>query len=202
MEVMLTMMWNNTTFNQQLFTQQYTQTLSNIYPTYDDFLNDYMELGIPQRLKNVAFLETIYVLLMGEYASSSIMSFSEDQFRLRLFTLIMSYGPQYERELNLQDTLLRMTDDELQLSSKAIYNTSLHPDQAPTTDTLDELPTINQQNVTKHKRSKLDAYAMLTDLLNADLTKQFIKRFDHLFVRVLRTNQPLFYATEVQLENE
>lgn len=183
---------------QQLFTNQWTQTLSDVYPSYAQFVNDYQTLGIPQRLTDVSFLETIYILLMGEYASSSIMSFSEDQFRLRLFTLIMSYGPQYERELKLQDTLLRMTDEELQLSSKAIYNSSFNPSEAPTTDTLDELTTINQQNVTKHKRSKLDAYAMLTDLLNADLTKQFIKRFDHLFVRVLRTNNPLYYTTEVE----
>ena len=194
------MMWSN--LNQQLFTQQYTQTLSNIYPTFEDFSEDYQNLGIPQRLKDVAFLETIYVLLMGEYANSSIMALSEEQFRLRLFTLIMSYGPQYERELGLQNTLLNMSDEELQVSSKAIYNSSFNPSEAPTTDTLDELTTINQQNVTKHKRSKLDAYAMLMDLLDADLTKNFIKRFDHLFVRILRTNQPLFYTTEVQLDNE
>lgn len=194
------MIWSN--LNQQLFTQQYTQTLSNIYPTYEEFLNDYTNLGIPQRLKEVSFLETIYVLLMGEYANSSIMALSEEQFRLRLFTLIMSYGPQYERELGVQNTLLNMSDEELQVSSKAIYNSSFNPSEAPTTDTLDELTTINQQNVTKHKRSKLDAYAMLMDLLDADLTKNFIKRFDHLFVRILRTNQPLYYTTEVQLDNE
>lgn len=193
------MMWTN--LDQQLFTQQYTQTLSNIYPTYEDFQNDYNNLGIPKRLKdtngNAEFLETIYVLLMGEYGNSSIMALSEGQFRLRLFTLIMSYGPQYERELEVQDTLLAMSDEELQVSSKAIYNTSLNPSVAPTTDTLDELTTINQQNVTKHKRSRLEAYSLLEELLNADLTKNFIKRFDHLFVRVLRTNQPLYYTTEV-----
>ena len=186
---------------QQLFTNQWTQTLSDVYPSYEQFVNDYQTLGIPQRLKDVSFLETIYVLLLGQYASSSIMSFSVDQFRLKLFTLIMSYGPQYERELQLQDTLLGMTDDELQLSSKAIYNTSLNPSTAPTTDTLDELPTINQQNVTKHKRSKLDAYAMLESLLDDDLTRKFIKRFDHLFVPILTTNNPLYYTTaEGELE--
>ena len=189
------MMWTN--LDQQLFTQQYTQTLSNIYTDYEEFLDDYLNLGIPQRLKDPEFLKTIYVLLMGEYGNSSIMALSEGQFRLRLFTIIMSYGPQYERELEVQNTLLAMSDEELQVSSKAIYNTSLNPSEAPTTDTLDELTTINQQNVTKHHRSKLEAYSLLEELLNADLTKTFIKRFDHLFVRVLRTNQPLYYTTEV-----
>ena len=183
-------------FNQQLFTEQYTKTLSDVYPNYDLFMEDYEGIGLPQRLKNKDFLKTIYVLLMGEYGSSSMMSLSEDLFRVRLFTLVMSYGPQYEKELDIQDKLLAMTDEDLQTSSKAIYNTSINPSTAPSTDTFDELPTINQQNVTKHKRSKMDAYAFLHSLLDADLTQRFIKRFDHLFVRVLRTNKPLYYKTE------
>lgn len=183
--------------NQQLFTQQYTRTFSEIYPDYETFLADYTDIGITPRLKSTEFLTQIYILLMGEYASSSIMSLNEDQFRVKLFTRIMSYGPQFERELEVQHILTNMTDEELQVSSKAIYNTALNPSSDPSTDTLEEILTINQQNVTKHKRSKLDAYAMLKDLLDDNLTKKFIKRFDDLFVRVLRTNQPLYYVTEV-----
>lgn len=183
-------------FNQQLFTQQYTKTLSEIYPDFPSFQSDYNNIGLPTRLKNDAFLSTIYILLMGEYANSSIMSLSEDQFRVKLFTIIMAQGPQYERELGIQDTLLAMTEDQLMVSSKAIYNTSLNPSTSPSTDTDEFLDTINQQNVTKHLRSPLTAYAYLFDLLDADLTKRFIKKFDHLFVRVLRTNSPLYYVTE------
>lgn len=186
--------WNAA--NQQLFTQQYTRTFSDIYPDYETFLADYKGIGITPRLKSVDFLSQIYILLMGEYASSSIMSLNEDQFRVKLFTRIMSYGPQFERELEVQHILTNMTDEELQVSSKAIYNTALNPSSDPSTDTLEEILTINQQNVTKHKRSKLDAYALLRDLLDDNLTKKFIKRFDDLFVRVLRTNQPLYYITE------
>lgn len=183
-------------FNQQLFTQQYTRTLSEIYPDLASFQDDYENIGLPQRLKSAAFLGTIYILLMGEYASSSIMSLSEDQFRIKLFTIIMAHGPQYERELEIQSTLLAMTDDELQVSSKQIHNVSLNPSTEPDPDTSEFLDTINQQNVTKHIRSPLTAYSYLGDLLDADLTKRFIQKFDKLFVRVLRTNNPLYYTTE------
>lgn len=188
------------TMGQQLFTQQYTRTFSQIYPNYEEFFTDWTSTGLPMTLRDSSFLPTIYLLLMGEYAYSSIMSMSEDQFKLKLFTLIMAYGGQYERELDIQKKLITMTDEELQVSSKAIYNTSLNPSEAPTTNTIDELTTINQQNVTKHIRSKLDAYALLEGLLDADLTKKFIKRFDHLFVRVLRTNNPLYYTTNIEGE--
>ena len=183
-------------YNQQLFTKQYTRTFSEIYPNFISFQDDYENLGLPQRLSSVNSLMTIYILLMGEYASSSIMSLSEDQFRIRLFTRIMAHGPQYERELQIQDVLLHMDDEELQDSSKAIYNTAFNPSTEPDTDTDEFIQTINQQNVTKHKRSKLTAYSYLMDLLDANLTQKFIKKFDDLFVRVLRTIDPLYYETE------
>lgn len=185
---------------QELFTNQYTKTLSDVYPEYSDFQSDYENLGIPMRLKDPSFLKTIYVLLMGEYGHSSMAALSEDLFRLRLFTLIMSYGPQYERELDIQNKLLAMSDEELQVSSKAVYNTSLNPSEKPSTDSLEILDTINQQNVTNHIRSKLDAFAFLRDVLDADLTKEFIKRFDHLFVRLLNNiGNQLYYKTEGDL---
>lgn len=187
-------------YNQQLFTGQYTKTLSMIYPTYEEFLGDFTGSGLPNTFKDAEFLKTIYLVLMSEYMNSSIMSFSEDQFRLKFLTRIMSYGPQYEREFGIQTDLLSLSNEELQVSAKAIYNTAMNPSEAPTTDTLDELPTINQQNTTKHVRSKLDAWALLKELADDSITKKFIKRFDDLFVRVLMTNNPLWYTTNIESE--
>lgn len=188
--------------DQQLFTQQYTKTFSNIFPNYESFEEGWNDLELPETFTDINFLKTIYILLMGEYGFSSIMSMSEDLFKVKLFTRIMAYGGHYEREFNMQRKLLTMTDEELQVSSKAIFNTSINPSEAPTTDTLDELTTINQQNVTKHKRSLLDAYSYLTSLLDDSITKTFVKRFNDLFVRVLRTNNPLYYITVEEDENE
>ena len=188
--------WTN--MDQQLFTNQYTKTLSEIYPTYEDFVNEYQNCGLPNRFNDINFLQTVYFVLMGEYAASSIMALSEDLFRARFLTMIHSYGPQLERELQIQDNLLKMSDNDLMVSSKAIYNTSLNPSTAPTTDTLDELTTINQQNTTKHVRSKLDAYDYLGQLLDDDLISKFVNRFSKLFVRVLRTNSPLYYTTTIE----
>lgn len=189
------LIWNNE--DQELFTASWTKTLSDIFPDYESFLETYTGSGLPNRFKDLDFLKTIYFILMGEYSNSSIKAMSEDLFRVRFLTLVHAYGPQLERELQIQDDLLKMSTEELMISSKAIFNTALNPSEAPSTDTIDELPYINQQNTTKHVRSKLDAYMLLEELLNDNLIKDFIKRFDHLFVIVLRTNNPLFYKTEV-----
>lgn len=190
------LIWNNE--DQELFTNPWTKNLSDIFPDYESFVGAYTGSGLPNRFKDLDFLETIYFVLMGEYAASSIASMSEDLFKVRFLTLVHAYGPQLERELQIQDDLLKMSTEELMISSKAIFNTALNPSEAPSTDTIDELPYINQQNTTKHVRSKLDAYMLLEDLLNDNLIKDFINRFDHLFVRVLRTNNPLYYKTEVE----
>lgn len=180
----------------EIFSENWTKTLSELYPSYDIFFEDYQAIGLNAiPFKDNNFLRTIYLLLMGEYGSSAIMNMSEDLFRVRLFTRIMSYGPQFERELDVQKKLLELSDEDLQISAKAIYNTSMNPSQKPTTNSLEELPTVNQQSVTTHKRSQLDAWDYLGNLLDADLTRRFIKRFDGLFVVMLKTNNPLYYKT-------
>ena len=181
----------------EIFSENWTKTLSDIYPTYDMFFLDYQNIGLAAiPFKDNNFLKTIYILLLGEYGSSAIMNMSEDLFKIRLFTRVMSYGPQFERELDVQKKLLALSDEDLQISAKAIYNTSMNPSQKPTTNSLEELPTVNQQSVTTHKRSQLDAWDYLGNLLDSDLTRRFIKRFDGLFVVMLKTNNPLYYKTK------
>lgn len=188
------MMWDN--MDQELFTGQYTRTFSQIFPSYEAFAGDWASIGLPNTLQESDFLKTIYILLMGEYASSSIMNMSESQFRIRFWTRVMSYGGQYERELKMQQKLLSMTDDELQVSSKVIYNSAINPSTAPSTDTMYELPTINQQNTTNHKRSLLNAYDFLEELLDDSLTKKFVRRFNDLFVvNCYNVGNQLYYRT-------
>lgn len=186
-------------YNQQLFTGQYTKTLSMIYPSYDKFYEEFTSVGLPVNFKEPDFLKTIYLVLMSEYMNSSIMSLSEDQFRLKFLTRVMSYGPQYEREFGIQQSLMGLSDEDLQLSAKAIYNTAMNPSTGPI-EPGEEIDTVNQQSVARHVRSKLDAWAMLKELADDGITKKFVKRFDDLFVRVLMTNNPLWYTTNIESE--
>lgn len=84
-----------------------------------------------------------------------------------------------------------MDIEELQKSSMAIYNHSMNPSTAPGTTTDDILKTINDQNVTKHKRSKTDAYALLLSLLEDDVTGVFLDKFKKLFLIVVSPENPL-----------
>lgn len=189
-------MITNNGYNQQLFSQQWTSSLSELYPTYAEFLNDYNTIGLKElEFENPDFLRTIYYLLMGEYGASAIQSLSPDLFKVRFFTRIMAYGPLYEKQMAHQKTLLSMTDDELRVSAKAIHNSARNPSQKPPTASEEILPYIDAQSTTNHQRSLMDAYAYFDDVADDSLTKKFIKRFDDMFVIMTRTNSPLWYIT-------
>ena len=81
--------------------------------------------------------------------------------------------------------------------SKAIYNHSYNPGTSPATTTLDELPTINDQNTTNYKKSELEALASLDAILANDVVDDFIHKFKRLFITIVAPDYPLLYSTEV-----
>lgn len=89
-----------------------------------------------------------------------------------------------------------MTVDDIRQGSKAIYNQALNPSSAPSTSALTELDYINQQNTTNYKKGPLDGYAMLMELLKADVTEDFLKKFNICFKRFVSSEKPLIYVTE------
>ena len=78
-----------------------------------------------------------------------------------------------------------------------MYNHAENPQTAPTTQTTDELDYINEQNVNKYKKGKLDAYALLMGLIKNDVTEAFLVRFKPCFLVVVAPQVPLWYVTPV-----
>lgn len=140
-----------------------------------------------------ANMTTLYYLLLARYASDHIRSDYPEQWRLKIMSTVFMYGPTWKKELDIQDALRALTDDEIVKGSAAIYNNAQNPDGAPTTMTWDTLQGINAQNVTLHKRGKLEAYAMLDSLIKTDVTKGFIDKFAKYFDQMLSPQKPLYY---------
>lgn len=172
-----------------------TRTFSQIWDNEQAFEEDYNHNGIPVSITNVS-IKTLFYLLYARYGNSSIASSDETQFKYKVFSTIFMYGPAWEKRLDIQKTLLSLSEEEIVKGSTAIYNTALNPSSAPSTSSLEELPFISQQNATKYKKSKVDAYATLYSLIETDVTEQFIGRFKKLFITVVEPNSPLWYKTK------
>ena len=181
-------------------------TFSELFPTNEDFLTTFKEIGFPQKTEdtNIFYLtddtiKLIWLLMIGRFADSTISPYNtEGAFKVRLMSRVWQYAPAWKKELDIQNKLRTMSLDEdspLYDGSKAIYNTALNPSTQPGTNTSDELNYINSQNVTKYKKSKLEGLSILTELLKNDVTEAFLRRFDDLFLTIIYTGRDLTYAT-------
>lgn len=186
---------------QSLYGNYRNRTFSQIWDSADAFIADYTGNGIPPIITNER-ATVLYYLLFARYGNSTIASSDEYQFKMNVFSLVYQYGPTWDKRLDIQSNLRALSIDELQESAKAIYNHAYNPAAAPKTDSTGEhiLDYINDQNVTLHKRSKTDAYALLWSLLRTDVTEEFLTKFRKLFLVVVSPELPLWYKT--QLINE
>lgn len=181
-----------------------TRSFNDIYGKIDDFTTDfemYKSLGLDPHLIKQESINTIFYLLCAKYGNSHIANSDENQFKLKLFGTIFQFSPYWEKKLDIQATLRGLTEAQLLEGSKQINNHSFNPSTPPSTNTIDELETINEQTATKFRKSRLDAYGMLSDLLERDATEEFINKFKKLFLVIVEPEYPLWYITNNEEEN-
>ena len=167
----------------------------------DVFLHTYKNVGITPIIKD-ATATNLFYLLYAQYGNSHIAASDENQFIYRLFSIVFMYGPTWEKRLDIQTSLRGLTESDLLQGAKHIYNHAYNPGTEPATGELEELDAINEQNTQNYKRSKLDAYGALWDLLSIDVTKSFLDKFKDLFIKIIASGKPLLYVTEDDDEEE
>lgn len=168
--------------------------------TYEYFAAVLAETPFAAKLNDVD-METLFYMLYARYGNSHIAFSDETQFIYSLFTICFQYGPTWSKRLTIQERLRGLSEDEFTIASTDIYNHSYNPSTLPSTQTLDELTTINDQNTKKRRLSKMDAYANLMSLLETDVTEEFLGKFKKLFIKVLAPDRPLLYTTEILEDN-
>ena len=190
-----------------------TRSFSEIFPSYTVFEDTWRSTTFSAQAvaligtrgeTNITSLSLIYELLLARYANSTIASSDEGRFMLQCMSTIFQHGPTFLKRLDIQHMLHEMDlkSEDFLVGSTQIFNTSFNPSQSPTSQTLTELDTINQQNVTKQKRDKFKALAILDELLRSDITEDFVSKFKYLFRVVVTPQRPLFYTTETEDQND
>lgn len=173
-----------------------TRKFKQIFETTEQFIQEYKDSDISYNIFiSDEELSLVYALLYAEYGNSNIAADDENQFKYQVYSIIFMYAPTWLKRLQIQEDLRFMSIEELQLGGKAIYNTALNPSNSPTTQSMEELNYINQQNTTNYRKSKLEAYSLLTSLLETDVSKAFIDKFGKLFITIAQPDYPLYYIT-------
>lgn len=179
----------------QMTPQYSTMLFSNIYPTVNEFIGDYEDVGIPTTIETQN-VKTLYYLLYARYGNSPIANRDINQFKYKLFSTIFQYGPTWEKKLDIQNKVRNLSEEELMSGSKVINNHAYNPGDAPGTASLDELSYINDQSTQNYKKSKADAYMTLWSMLADDVSESFINRFKVLFKAFVLPEDPLLYYNE------
>ena len=176
--------------NQRIFT--------DIFPdqnTFLDFVNGECQISLMISVENAT---TLYYLLYAKFGNSHIASSDENQFKYKLAQIIFSYGPTWEKRLELQRKLRALTDDELRLASQTILNHAYNPSTDPVNDTRQIMDKLDQQNVRYTDRGVLDGYERLLMLLDTDVTDEFLRKFSRLFIKFVYPGGHLYYESEAE----
>lgn len=184
-----------------------TKLFSEIYSEASKFVADYKASGLYDatagHLNNSLSDEkatTLFYLLYAKYANNPIANLDENQFKYKMWSIIFKYGPAWEKKLDIQNKIRELTEDEIRVGSKAIYNHAYNPSTEPSTASLEELTAINEQNTTNYKKSKVAAYMALWQIVVSDVTEAFIKKFDHLFKQFVTPERTWIYVQELEDE--
>ena len=162
----VTKMSRNVTMLPQYSTMLFTDVWDNEANFQTEFLASPFGTAVHhgETVEGVTFpnnVSTIFYLLYARYGNNPIANRDVNQFKYKVFSIIFQYGPTWEKRLDIQEKLRKLSADELATGSKAIHNSAFNPSTAPSTQATDELNYINSQNTTNYKKSKMDAYAQL-----------------------------------------
>ena len=177
-----------------------TKTFSQVYSSYEDFKSDYDQFitlvsGGVQPLTPANIKATFY-LLFARYGNNPIVNFDVTQFKMKLMSVIATYGPVWEKKKAIQKSLRDLTEDDLLQGAKQIYNHAYNPSTEPTTQELEELTHINDQNVTNNKKAKMEAYSILWANLHVDATDEYLNKFKNCFSRFVGDQCPILFEVE------
>ena len=187
--------------NNSMIPQYSTITFTDVWDDVTKFKTDYEASPFKGAVSNNSpdNVAIIFYLLYARYGNNPIANRDINQWKFKIFSIIYQFGPTWEKRLEIQEKLRNLSDDEILKGAKAIYNHAYNPSTNPSTSSLDELNYINDQNISSYKKSKMDAYMQLWELLKVDVSDKFLQQFKKCFKIFVSAEHPLLYVEEEEV---
>lgn len=184
--------------NNEMLPQYSTILFTDVWNDVADFKSDFADSPFAGSLSssNPDNVSLIFYLLYARYGNNPIANLDVEQWKFKIFSVIFQYGPTWQKRLEIQGKLRSLTEDDILKGTKAIFNHAFNPSSTPSTGSLEELTYINDQSTSNYKKSKMDAYMQLWELLDTDVTEEFLTQFRRCFKIFVSSEQPLLYVTE------
>lgn len=188
----------------EMLPQYSTELFVDIWDDVDEFKSDLAASPFAGCISTSTpdNVSIVFYLLYARYGNNPIANLDINQWKFKIFSVIFQYGPTWEKRLDLQSKIRNLTDTDLLTGSKAIHNHAFNPSTTPSTSSLTELTYINDQQTSSFKKNKLDAYTQQWDMLETDVTEDFLNKFKKCFKNFVSPEKPLLYVTDLDEEEE
>lgn len=175
-----------------------TKKFSDIFANLGTFETEYKTSGLyveGYKLSDKSIV-SLYYLLYARYANSPIANDDENQFKYKVWSIIFQYATIWEKKLDIQAKLRSMSEEDIMEGSRQLNNHAFHNGTAPSTGTNQEMLGVNQQDVSKYKKGKVEAYMQLWTALESDVTEELLNRFVPLFLQIAKPIRPILFESE------
>lgn len=186
-----------------------TRIFSQIYTNAEDFLADWKASGIYEStvvddvpIVKDETIKLIFFLLYAKYGNNPVANYDLTQFQYKLWSTIFQYGPSWEKRKEIQQRLRELDEKDILTGTKMLYNHAYNPSSTPSTDTLEEIQTINEQNTSKVRKGLVEAYTQLWDMIATDVTSEFIKKFAVCFKQFVMPSKTHIFTTDIEEDEE
>lgn len=176
-----------------------TKTFVQVFEDESTFVSEWKDSGIYKSgLISDENIQLLYFLLFSKYGNSPIANLDETQFKYKCWTIIFQYGPTWQKRLAIQEELRALSLEDAAKGATMINNHAFNPSATPSTSTTTELPYINEQTTQKHSKAKVDAAAILWELIETDVTAEFLNKFANLFRKFVTPGTQYIFVTETE----
>lgn len=175
-----------------------TKLFTDLFPDRNSFVEAIKDTGL-NTLQDDS-LNILYGLLFAKYANSPIANLDENQSVMKFGAIVYQYGPTWEKKIAIQKRLRELNEEDLRTGATQITNQANNPEYEPGTDGTDVLSYVDFQSSNKFKKSTLEGYAILVNLLETDVTSEFISKFAKIFKSYVRPEHPYLYISEEEDE--
>lgn len=157
-----------------------TKIFNDIFPSYDAFSSWWNEnkedlTWIPQKIT--------FRLIQAEYRESHI-AFDEVGFLDHFFIDLYTYVKEFEETTKAIDDLMSLSDNDIAISGSMVQNIADIPESESSTN-VEEVNFVSQQQKMINKKGTLQIKKEQLVNKKAYTVKTFLKRFRHLFIKVL-----------------
>lgn len=170
-----------------------TRLFKNIFPDYQSFVDWYKTTPLCDGENDIPS-ERTFTIIAYEY-NDSHSAFSIESFKEHFANDLYTFYKEFEETTKAITELMKLTDDDIAIADKTIFNTANIPETESSTD-IEEVDFVSSQQKTINKKGLLQVKKEQLSNKRTYTVRAFLNKFRHLFIKILSSAYIHVYTEE------